>query len=120
MNILLPGLRDHIEEGQELIEKNITIEGLAVHVIEYDDDLQWVKITAELTGKQRAVISATSIAGREFGERMREMIKGKTVREAERIIQNFPEVESVKVSMWPPWRKTLPSLVGNISMQPQK
>ena len=119
LDILLPGILSHVDDGQELMEKSIMREGISVHVIEYDDYLQWVKITAELTGKQRAVLSPVSPTGRAFGERAREMIQGKTVQEAERIVQNFPEVDRVEVKVWPPWRRGLPSLVSNIVLLPQ-
>jgi hypothetical protein len=113
-DLLLPGLRDHIEDGQELIEDSTSKEGISVHVIEYDDNLSWVKITAELTGKERHVLSAKTLEGREFGERVREAIRGKSVRNAKRIIQNYPEVDRTEVKVWPPWRKVLPSLSSNI------
>lgn len=118
-NLLLPGLRDHIEDGQELIEESTSKEGISVHVIEYDDDLGWVKITAELTGKERHVLSAKTLEGREFGERVREAISGKSVRDAKRIIQNYPEVDRTEVKVWPPWRKAMPSLSSNIVLTSQ-
>jgi hypothetical protein len=120
LQLLLPGLLEHVEAGQELIPGTTVKDGISVHVIEYDDTLQWVKITAELTGKQRAVLRASTVPGREFGERIRDAIRGKTVAEAERIIQNFPEVERVEVSLWPPWRRFLPSLSSNIALEPQE
>jgi hypothetical protein len=120
LELLLPGLMDHIEEGQELVEGSVLREGIAVHVVEYDDNFQWVKVTAELTGKQRANLSASSPAGRIFADKVREAIRGKTIQEAERIIQNFPEVDRVEVSMWPPWQRSLPSLSSNIFLLPQE
>ena len=119
LNLLLPGLLDHIEEGQELMEGSVMREGIAVHVVEYDDNLQWVKVTAELTGKQRASLASSSPAGRIFADKVRDAIRGKTIQEAERIIQNFPEVDRVEVSVWPPWQWSLPSLGSNIFLLPQ-
>lgn len=120
LELLLPGLLSHIEDGQELISGTTVTEGISVHVIEYDDNLKWVKITAELTGKQRSVLHPITVSGRSFGERTREAIQGKTINEAERIIQNFTEVERVKISLWPPWRKSLPALSSNIVLQPME
>lgn len=114
LDLLLPGLGQHVEEGRFLISDSVVPEGISVHVIEYDDDLSWVKITAELTGKQRSVLAPTTRSGRAFTERVREMVKGKSVNDAMRILQNFPEVERVDISVWPPWRKKLPSLMSNI------
>ncbi|MEK7136669.1 MAG: hypothetical protein AAB853_00120 [Patescibacteria group bacterium] len=119
LGFLLPGLADHVEDGYDLIEGSVQRESISVNVIEYDDNLQWVKITAELTGKQRAALSAASIGGRAFGEKVREAIRGTTVNDAERIIQNFTEVDHVEVSVWPPWRRSLPSLPSNIVILPQ-
>jgi hypothetical protein len=120
LDLLLPGLREHVDDGQELIPETAVIDGISVHVIEYDDSLRWVKITAELTGKERAVLSPVSPTGRLFGERVRDAIQGKTVSEAERIIQNFPEVDRVNITMWPPWRRALPSLSSNIVLLSQE
>src|SRR3989338_1729164 len=120
LDLLLPGLLDHIEEGQQLVQGSVLREGISVHVVEYDDFLQWVKITAELTGKQRAALSTVSPAGRIFADKVREAIKGKTIEEAERIIQNFPEVDRVEVSIWPPWQHSLPALGSNIFLLPQE
>ncbi len=120
LTLLLPGLMDHIEEGHELVEGSVLREGIAVHVVEYDDNFQWVKVTAELTGKQRAALSAVSPTGRMFADKVRDAIRGKTIQEAERIIQNFPEVDRVEVSLWPPWQRSLPSLSSNIFLLPQE
>lgn len=117
--LLLPGVREHIEEGHELVEGSVQEEGISVHVIGYDDHLQWVKITAELSGKQRATLSPLSPTGRLFAEKLRTAVRGKTSEEARRIIQNFPEVDHAELSVWPPWRQSLPSLVNNIVLIPQ-
>jgi len=119
LDLLLPGLMNHIEEGHELVEGSVMREGIAVNVVEYDDNLHWVKITAELTGKQRAALSTATSAGRIFADKVRDAIRGKTIQEAERIIQNFPEVDRVEVSVWPPWQWSLPSLGSNIFLLPQ-
>lgn len=119
LGLLLPRLLEHVEEGRELIQESVTPESTSVHVIEYDDNLRWVKITAELSGKQRSILEQTSRPGRAFTEKVREMIRGKSVAEAERIIQNFPEVERVEIDLWPPWRDSLPSLSTHIMIDPE-
>ena len=119
LTLLLPGLSRHVEEGRELMRDSVVEQGISVHVIEYDDNLSWVKITAELTGKQQSVLAATTRAGRAFTERVRELIRGKSTQDAARIIQNFPEVDRVDIDVWPPWRKTLPSLMSNIVIVPR-
>ncbi|HLD07792.1 MAG TPA: hypothetical protein VJB60_01890 [Candidatus Peribacterales bacterium] len=117
--LLLPRLLEHVEEGRELIPNSAVMDGISVHVIEYDDNLFWVKITAELTGKQRSILRPVTALGRGFSERVREMVRGVSISEAERIIQNFPEVERVQISVWPPWRGSIPSLMSNIVILPQ-
>lgn len=119
LRLLLPELLKHVEEGHELVKGSAVSEGISVHVIEYDDALQWVKITAELTGKQRSVLNPVSRPGRAFTEKVREMIRGKSISDAERILQNFPEVERVHIFVWPPWRGSIPSLMSNITILPQ-
>ena len=120
LDLLLPGLEKHIEAGHRLVPGSVMRDGISVHVIEYDDDLQWVKITAELTGKQHTMLSPSTPFGRAFGQKLREAIRGMSIDNAERVIQNFPEVERAHISVWPPWRNVMPSLTSNISLVPEQ
>ena len=119
LHFLQKGLGKHVERGYTLVAESVDRDRVAVYVIEYDDDLEWVKITADLTGKQRSILSPFTVEGRIFQQRLRDMVQGKSVEEARRVIQNFPEVERVKISIWPPWQKLMPQIPNHIEVLPE-
>jgi hypothetical protein len=114
LEILRKGLSDHVERGYEVVHESVDRERVAVYVIEYDDDLTWVKVTGDLTGKQRAILSSTAESGRLFAENIRQAVKGKSLQDAQRAVQNFAQVDRVEITLWPPWQNTLPPLTNHI------
>lgn len=112
-------LRGHVREGRRLIEEKLNREHLVVHVIDYADDLSWVKLTVDLTGTEAYVLDPLSPTGAIFGKKLRESIVGLKRSEALRIIKNMPEVESVSITQWPPWQRTIPHIGSHISIIPQ-
>lgn len=119
LKLLERGLRDHISEGKLLVSESISDSGLSVYVIAYDDDLQWVKVTAELLGKERFQLHPVTEEGVAFAERLRTGIAGRNREDALHIVQNFPEVERVEITLWPPWQDLLPTLPNHIVLLPQ-
>lgn len=96
---------------------SLTKDHLNTHVIApWDDDLNWVKITADLSYTQRYLLSPITPSGAKFGKYIRDNVAGKTTKDAYRIIKNLPEVSKVEISLWPPWALTLPSIGSNIAV----
>lgn len=117
LNLLADELRLHVREGKALLEDTLTLDRLVVHVIDYADDLSWVKLTVDLTGSERFILDALSPTGIKFGKRIRERVGGLTIDETIRTIKNMPEVKEVSVSLWPPWKKMMPTIPVHISIQ---
>lgn len=113
---LLAELRSHVREGRKLVDDDLTREQLVPHVIDYTDDLGWIKLTVDLTGTEEYILDPLSADGALFAKNVRELVVGKPRDEALRIIRNLPEVERVSISQWPPWHRTLPNLPSHISV----
>lgn len=110
-------LADHVGEGKRLLPETVTADRLIVHVIDYSDDLSWIKLTVDISGTEEYVLDPLSPVGMKFGSTVRSLIAGKSADEAEKIVKNLPEVDDVAVSVWPPWSPIVPILPANITIE---
>ena len=117
LDLLSDELRLHVREGKTLLDSTLRLDRLIVHVIDYADDLSWIKLTVDLTGSEKFVLDSLSLIGIKFGKRVRERVVGISVDDAIRTIKNMPEVEHVSISLWPPWKATMPTIPVHISIQ---
>ncbi len=117
LNLLKGEVYSRIPSDKTVVESSLTKDNMDLNVIApWEDDFKWVKITAALTYTERYVINPITPSGAKFGKYIRDSVAGKTVSEALRIIRNLPEVDSVTISVWPPWAFTLPTLGNNITI----
>ncbi|MBI3336500.1 hypothetical protein HYZ98_02955 [Candidatus Peregrinibacteria bacterium] len=117
LDLLSDELRLHVREGKTLLASTLTLDRLVVHVIDYADDLSWIKLTVDLTGSEKFVLDPLSLTGIKFGKQVRGRVAGVSVEEAVRTIKNMEEVEDVSISLWPPWKNTMPTIPVHISIQ---
>jgi len=89
-------------------------------VVDYDKAAQKIKITPTIQGVEEFDVSPDKENGDRLIKKIKEHITGKDIREAETFIQNLPEIENVKVSSWPAWAPTLPSVPDNIKIEIKK
>ena len=118
LDLLSRELKTHVGEGRRLIEETLSLDRLVAHVIDYEDDLSWIKITVDLSGTQQYVLDPLSPTGAVFAKKVREHVQGLSLEDAKRIVNNFPEVERASVSLWPPWSGTLPTILSSIIVEP--
>jgi hypothetical protein len=116
MEFLRSELLSHVREGKRLLDERLSDESLVVHVIDYAEDLSWIKLTVDLAGTEEYVLDPLTPDGALFAKRVRDQIAGLSIEEALRIVRNMPEVETASVSMWPPWAKKLPQIPAHISV----
>ena len=116
LSFLETELQSHVREGKTLLEDTLSDESLVVHVIDYADDLSWIKLTVDLSATEQYVLDPLTPDGALFAKRVRDQVAGLTIDEALRIVRNMPEVETADVSMWPPWSRTLPQIPAHISI----
>ncbi|MBT4366792.1 hypothetical protein HOD24_00185, partial [Candidatus Peregrinibacteria bacterium] len=120
LSMLQSELISHVEDGKRLLEETITMDRLIAHVIDYSDDLSWIKLTVDLSGTEEFVLDPLNPHGARFAKKGRELIIGKDKETAERILKNLPEVESVEINIWPPWNSGIPSIPSHISISLEK
>lgn len=118
LDLLYKELVTHVGQDKVLLEDSISLDRLVAHVIDYHDDLLWIKLTVDLSGTQRYVLDPLSPMGARFGKRVRNEILGLSTSEAKRVIKNLPEVDEVSISLWPPWSRIIPSIPSHISIVP--
>lgn len=118
LDLLMAELTSHVREGKRLLQRSLTLSRLVAHVIDYADDLSWVKITVDLSGTEQYILDPLAPTGAQFAKKVREKIAGLAIDDAQRIIQNFPEVESATISVWPPWSGVIPPIPSHIYIDP--
>ncbi len=119
LDMLSKELQSHVGYGRRLLEDTLTMGRMIVNVIDYSDDLSWIKLTVDLTGTEQFVLDTLSPAGARLNRKIREAVAGKRKEDAVRIVKNFPEVEKVQIVLWPPLTGTLPSILSHITIAPQ-
>ncbi len=115
LGMLKDQVLSRVEANKIILEDSLVRENLSIHVIPpWDDNLLWVKVTADLSYGQRYILSPLTPTGARFGKYIRDSVAGKSVEDAYRIIKNLPEVSKAQVTLWPPWAGNLPSIGSSI------
>lgn len=118
LEMLSRELRTHVGEDKRLIEETLDLKRLVAHVIDYQDDFSWIKITVDLSGTEQHILDPLSPTGAVFAKKVRDSVKGMHRDDAERIVANYPEVKKASVSVWPPWTRMLPTIPSSIIIEP--
>jgi len=117
LELLKKEVMQRVPNDRMVVPSSLIKENMTIHVIApWDDDLRWVKITADLTYNQRYVLNPITPNGAKFGKSIRDSVVGKSASEAYRVIKNLPEVSKVEIHVWPPWGYTLPEIGNNIAV----
>jgi len=117
LELLTDELKTHVEDGKRLLPESVGHNRLVTHVIDYADDLSWIKLTIDLSGVQQPILDPLTPTGARFAKRVRDGVLGKSREEARRILRNFPEVDDVEVSLWPPWQRILSTIPYHITVR---
>ncbi|OIO52920.1 hypothetical protein AUJ46_06630 [Candidatus Peregrinibacteria bacterium CG1_02_54_53] len=118
LDLLIAELKAHVRSEKLLLEESLTYNRLVAHVIDYADDLSWIKITVDLSGTEQFTLDPLSPTGAQFARKVRNKVAGLPVDEALRIVKNLPEVDQVEISVWPPWSPKLPPIPAHIYVKP--
>lgn len=118
LDMLSREVKSHVSDNRRLLEHTLTLDRLVTHVIDYTDDFSWIKITVDLSGTEQHILDPLSPTGAVFAKKVRKAVKGLHKIEAQRIVNNFPEVKKAEVSVWPPWSRMLPGIPSSILITP--
>lgn len=116
LDLLSDELKAHVRAEREILQDTFQRDRLTVHVIDYADDLSWIKLTVDLQGKERYTLDPFSPTGIAFGHNVRANIAGLSFYEALQILRNMPEVQKAEISLWPPWQKRVTTIPSHISI----
>lgn len=121
LTMLKEEILKRVPPGKTVMDDSLSKENMDVHVIApWDDDLTWVKITADLTYNERYILNPITPNGATFGKYIRDNVAGKSIAEAYRIIKNLPEVSKAEIHVWPPWTRVLPEIGSSIAITEQQ
>jgi hypothetical protein len=119
LDMLRTDSAEHVSDGMRVLPESFIPERMRVYIIDYDDNLSWIKITADLLGLQEFVLDPLTPVGARFAKHVRETAAGLSKSDASRVIRNMQEVDKVSISLWPPWSGSLPEIPSHISLETQ-
>jgi len=103
--------------NMKLRDDSIVPENLVYEVIDEDELLGQIKITTTIQGIEEFVIDASTPAGARFGNKLKEKVLGLEITEAENLVGNFGEVDTVEIKTWPVWLDKLPRIPEKIEIK---
>ncbi len=106
-------------EGKRILDDSLRPDRLRVYIIDFSNNLSWIKITADLSAQRQFILDPLTPTGAKFAKQVRDTVAGKTKKEALSVLKNLTEVEKVEISLWPPWSRSLPSIASHIVITPQ-
>jgi len=118
--LLKRNLKNRTHPDMQIKEESIRPESITFDAIDregYDASVGQIKITASIEGIQEYVIDASIQAGLRFGNKVKDKIIGRDVKDAEAYVANLPEVEIVKIKLWPFWLSKIPRIADNIEIK---
>lgn len=101
--------------GKQVVKVND--ESVSIKLLELDPANSVYKFTAEIQAIEEYEIDPDLEGGGELAKKIREHISGKSKDEAERYLQNLPEINRVEIKIWPSWSPNIPKLEENIRIR---
>lgn len=85
-------------------------------IIDQDQNTRQIKLTFTIKGIEEYELSPDKENGDRLIQKIKEHVVNKNVDDAVSYIENLPEVDKVKINVWPAWSPTLPGLADNIKI----
>jgi len=115
--LLKKELKNRSHPDMQIREDLISADKISYEVINEDDELGQIKITASIKGIEEYVIDGDQVAAKRFAKKVKDRIVGLSVTEAEGIIGNFSEVNELQIKTWPFWISKIPRISENIEIK---
>jgi len=110
-------LETRTHPDMRLREDSIVPENITYEVIDQDDLIGQIKITASIKGIEEFVIDPSHEAGLRFSEKLKKKVLGLNIKEAENLVGNLPEVDAVEIKSWPIWIDKIPRIPESIEIK---
>jgi len=115
--ILKKELKTRTHPDMRIRDDSINPDTITYEVIDEDEDLGQIKITATIQGIEEYVIEPELEAGLRFSNKLKEKVLGLPVDEATNYINNLTEVDEVQIKVWPIWLSNMPRIPDNIDVK---
>ena len=115
--ILKKELKSRTHPDMRIRDDSISPDTITYEVIDEDEDLGQIKITATIQGIEEYVIEPDLEAGLRFSNKLKEKVLGLSVEEATNYINNLTEVDEIQIKVWPIWLSTMPRIPDNIEVK---
>jgi hypothetical protein len=115
VRILEKALNERKSPDKQLIK--IDQDSISYEIVEKFESPGQVKITATIKGIEAYDINPETESGAKLVKKIKEHIAGKQIKEAEDYVQNLSEINKVKISSWPMWAPTIPTVLENIEVK---
>jgi hypothetical protein len=116
--ILKKELKARTHPDMQIREDSVNPDTVSYDVIDEDGNLGQIKITATVQGIEEYVIDPGLEPGLRFSQKLKEKILGMSTEEAQNYINNLPEVDAVRIKIWPMWLSGIPRIPENIEIKP--
>ncbi len=110
-------LKTRTHPDMRIRDGSISPDTISYEVIDEDETLGQIKITATIQGIEEFVIDSSEEAGIRFGNKTRDKVLGLPIEEAQNVVANLPEVDDVQIKVWPIWLTSLPRIPENIEIK---
>jgi hypothetical protein len=110
-------LNTRTHPNMKLREDSISPDNITYDVIDDNESLGQIKITATVQGIEEYVIDSSTDAGIRFGDSVKKKILGMSISDAESIVGNLPEVDAVQIKTWPMWVSKIPMIPEGIDIK---
>jgi len=115
--LLKKELENRANPDMQIRENSISPENITYEVIDEDESLGQIKITATVNGIEEYAIDESTDAGVRFSKKIKEKVLSLPAEEAKNIIGNLPEVDAVEIKTWPIWISRIPRIPERIDIE---
>ena len=116
-SLLKKELSERTHPDMRLREDSINSENINYEVIDEDELLGQIKITATVLGIEEFDIESFTEAGMRFSNKVKESVLGLGIEEAENMVGNLVEVDAVEIKTWPVWIDKIPHIPESIEIE---
>ena len=118
--LLKKELHTRVHPNMRIREESINPDNISYEVISEDEDTGQIKITTTVKGIEEYIINPSQEAGLRFANKVKDKILGLNIEKAKNLINNFSEVDTVKIKTWPLWLDHMPRVPENIEIKLMK
>ena len=118
VDFLTEKLRVTQDHRKKLLEIDPISANYQVMESEFLEEEKWIKLSVEMQGVETLDIHSDSVSAREWREKLRQDIAGKSVQEVRGILTNYSEIENVlDIKVSPFWAESLPNIFDRIEFE---